>query len=118
MNVRLSLGLLPLFLAGGVSAQRVAEAAEPNQTAATATALAIGREAFGSLAAVGDSDWYAITVPAGVRLRAETGPGAGAQARDCDWPSRNGIGILARIWRACRGAWRVFHDGSLAKSGG
>ncbi len=82
MNVRLSLGLLPLFLAGGVSAQRVAEAAEPNQTAATATALAICREAFGSLAAAGDSDWYAITVPAGVRLRAETGPGAGAQARD------------------------------------
>lgn len=82
MNVRLALGLLPLFLVGGVRAQRVAEAAEPNQTAATATALAIGREAFGSLAAAGDADWYAISVPAGVRLRAETGPGLGAQARD------------------------------------
>lgn len=82
MKSRMVSGLLPLFLAGGVCAQRVAEAAEPNQTAVTATSLAIGREAFGVLAGAGDVDWYAVTVPAGVRLRAETGPGLGAQARD------------------------------------
>lgn len=74
--------VLPLVLMVSATAQRVAEAAEPNQTAATATALAIGREAFGSLASAIDADWYAITVPAGVRLRAETAPGIGAQARD------------------------------------
>jgi hypothetical protein len=74
--------LVPVVLVASAAAQRVAEAAEPNQTAVTATPLAVGREAFGSLAGPLDADWYAISVPAGVRLRAETAPGVGAQARD------------------------------------
>jgi len=74
--------LMPLLLAGGVVAQRVAESAEPNQSTTTATVLAFGQEAFGVLGIAGDADWYALTVPAGVRMWAETGPGVGAQARD------------------------------------
>lgn len=82
MKSRVVPGLLPLLLVSGVAAQRIAEVAEPNQTAVSATPLPLGREAFGALASATDSDWYAITVPAGVRLRAETAPGLGAQARD------------------------------------
>lgn len=82
MMRRLHVVAAVLFGAPLAMAQRVPEAPEPNQTVATATVLPLGGEAFGTLASVGDIDWYAITVPAGVRLRAETAPGLGVQVRD------------------------------------
>lgn len=69
-------------LVAGAAAQRVAEGPEPNATPATATALPLGAEATGVLATVADADWFAVTVAAGTRLRIETSPGAGIQARD------------------------------------
>ncbi|MFN6147334.1 MAG: hypothetical protein ACK5AL_13315 [Planctomycetota bacterium] len=75
-------GLPLLCLAASAAAQGVPEGPEPNQSPATATALPLGAEAAGALAGAADADWYALSVPAGVRLRIETGPGVGVQARD------------------------------------
>jgi hypothetical protein len=69
-------------LAADAIAQRVVEGPEPNASAATATLLPLGAEAAGVLASAGDADWFALTVPAGVRLCIESAPGVGAQARD------------------------------------
>ena len=79
-----------------LTAQRVQEAAEPNQTVATATPLALGREAFGTLATTGDSDWYRITLTASSDLRIETAPGYGAELGDTFVSLLDGNGFAFR----------------------
>jgi len=63
-------------------AQQVAEGPEPNQTPATATVLACGREGVGSISTSLDVDWWKITVVAGSEILVETMPGAGTQIGD------------------------------------
>ncbi|MCU0864704.1 MAG: hypothetical protein MUC36_12980 [Planctomycetes bacterium] len=71
-----------LMCLGLLTAQQVPEAIEPNQSTTTATVLACGAEALGSLGSAVDVDWYQITL-SGVRdLRLETGPGNGAEIGD------------------------------------
>jgi hypothetical protein len=70
------------MLAAAGLGQQVPEAAEPNSSTATATVLALGREAFGTLATVADADWYRVTTAATVDLRLETAPGLGLQVGD------------------------------------
>ncbi len=74
--------LLLLLVAVPAGAQQVAEGAEPNESTATATILATGREAFGTLASLADGDWYRIVLAAPSDLRLETGPGIGSQVGD------------------------------------
>lgn len=73
---------IALLWALPASAQAVPEAPEPNDTTATATALALGREAFGTLATTADSDWFRLTLTAATDLRLESGPGVGSQVAD------------------------------------
>ena len=63
-----------LLLSSCLLAQRVAEAAEPNNTVATATWLGCGQEAAGNLANAADVDWYRIVITARSDLRLQTGP--------------------------------------------
>lgn len=71
-----SLPLATLLLAQGLSAQFIQEAAEPNDSAATATVLPIGRQAFGWIDATQtDHDFYRITLPERCDLKAWGGPG-------------------------------------------
>ena len=62
--------------------QQVAEGTEPNATTATATTLAVGREAFGTLSTIADADWFRITTTGTVDLRLGTAPGLGVQVGD------------------------------------
>ena len=66
--------LFPLLLATALPAQRVAEAAEPNDGVLTATTLACGQEAVGSLQSIDDEDWYRVSFATTVDLWVETGP--------------------------------------------
>jgi hypothetical protein len=76
-----------LLAAAAAPAQRVPEAAEPNQTMATATLLGCGQEAFGTLPA-GDIDWFRVVLSATSDLTAQTmpspssSPGPGIDAAD------------------------------------
>lgn len=73
---------IALLLAVPALPQAVPEAPEPNDTIATATLLAIGREAFGTLTTSTDSDWFRLTLTATANLRLESGPGVGNQVGD------------------------------------
>ena len=84
-------------LAADAIAQRVVEGPEPNASAATATLLPLGAEAAGVLASAGDADWFALTVPAGVRLRIESAPGVGAQARDTGFTRLDAAGAPGTV---------------------
>lgn len=72
MLVRL---LAPFVATAALAGQQVSEAAEPNQTLATATPIACGVEVLGSLSSLVDVDWYTLTLAGPTDLRLETGPG-------------------------------------------
>lgn len=74
--------LLAVAPAERLGAQQVQEAAEPNGSTSTATILPVGAEALGTLATVGDVDWYRVTLGAARDLRLRTTPGLGAEAAD------------------------------------
>ena len=61
-------------IASPLLAQRIAEAPEPNASLATATTLACGLEAAGSLSSTADEDWFRIVLPVTSDLRIQTGP--------------------------------------------
>ncbi len=68
-----TLAALPL-LATSLFAQGLHEAPEPNDTAATATVLNVGQQAFGDITA-GDEDWFAITLASDQDYNIWTSPG-------------------------------------------
>lgn len=58
------------------TAQLVQEGPEPNHSAATATFLPLGQQAFGALDSSNqDVDWYKITLPSRQDIKVWTGPG-------------------------------------------
>ncbi len=67
------LAALPLFSAA-LLAQGVQEAAEPNNTTATAVVLPEGLQGFGDITA-GDEDWFKLTLTANADLKVWTGAG-------------------------------------------
>lgn len=72
----LTFAFATLLAAQTASAQLVSERPEPNQSAATATFLPLGQQAFGSIDTSGtDADWYKITLTARADLKAWTGAG-------------------------------------------
>lgn len=73
---------VPFVLPMALAAQQVLEGAEPNATLATATPLACGAEALGTLTSAADADWYTLTLTATSDVYLATGPGAGSQVGD------------------------------------
>ncbi|MCB9878600.1 MAG: PPC domain-containing protein [Planctomycetes bacterium] len=63
-------------------AQRVAEAPEPNDAPAQATALPCGAEAEGVLSSFADVDCYRVVLAAATELWASTGPGPAPEIGD------------------------------------
>lgn len=62
-------------------AQGVLEAAEPNGSIATATALATGQQGYGDITA-GDEDWFRITLASDQDYKVWTAPGFSGQIGD------------------------------------
>jgi hypothetical protein len=76
------LAAVPL-LAPALLAQGTPEAAEPNNTTASAAVLALGAQAFGDIDASGtDEDWFKITLTSAADLRVFTAPGFAGEIGD------------------------------------
>lgn len=106
-----------VLLASSVTAQGVAEGAEPNGSAATATALANGLQAYGEISTA-DADWFEITLTAAADYRIWTGPGFSGQIGNTRVRllASDGVTVLADVddgGPATHGLYTVF-DGSLA----
>jgi hypothetical protein len=79
---KLILAAMPL-LGTSLLAQGTSEAAEPNNTTATAAVLAAGAQGFGDIDSSGtDEDWFKVTLAAAGDLKVWAGPGFAGQIGD------------------------------------
>jgi hypothetical protein len=82
MRSILAIATTAIVATANVSAQRVSELGEPNQTASTATNITCGEEAIGALISASDEDWYRIVLTQTADLRITTGPTFSGEIRD------------------------------------
>lgn len=89
------------WLLSPITAQRVAEASEPNASTSSATVLPCGQEALATLSSSVDEDWFRIVLIAPSDLRIATGP---------TWSSQIGDTVVTLL-DSTGGALRANDDG-------